>query len=398
MEATAAGGPPIVGLSLEGPRPVRRLTVGFRIILAIPHFLWLLLLIFVSLFAAVAAWLAALVTGRMPDGLGDFLGQIVQYATHVNAYMYLLTDKYPPFSLSATDYPVTVLLPPRGRLNRAAVLFRLILAVPAMILLSLVSGGLQPAMVVIWLIVLVAGQMPTSTFEAVAAFIRYEARMYAWLLMLTSEYPGGLFGDKPSSAALPGSDFEPAPAPLQTDPAAQGLLPPPPPPPTSAPRITRLVLSRAAKRLLVVFIVLGVILNVAQIAFAIANSGQSDRALRAVDREYRDVVRSSEEYNATTQTCALSGGPECVQAANADLARALREFRADLLDIKFPEYALDAAEDLLLSADQVIAVIDQMALTTEPNAYGNLALQFQTAVTQMDNDYFDLRELLRFGF
>jgi hypothetical protein len=345
---------------------------------------------------------AAVVTGRMPDGLGDFLGRIVQYATRVNAYVYLLTDKYPPFSLDDTSYPVSVLLPPRGRLNRAAVLFRLVLAIPAGLLFQLVSSGVQPAMVLIWLIVLVAGRMPTPAFEAVAAFLRFETRLYAWLLMLTSEYPGGLFGDQPSTAAPDGPGPEPAPAAMQAAPTAPSLPPPPPPPlpppPTAGPRITRLVLSKAGKRLLVVFIVLGSVLTVAQIALAIASSGQSERALRDVDREYAEVVRSSQEYGATTQGCGLSGGPACVQAANADFARAMREFRADLVEVEFPEYALSVAEDLRDDADQLIALLDQMALTTDPETYERLALQSQVVVNQMDSDYFELRELLRFGF
>jgi hypothetical protein len=381
---------------------VRRVTVGFRIILAIPHLLYLVLLSIVGTFAAVAAWVAAVVTGRMPDGLGDFLGRIVQYATRVNAYVYLLTDKYPPFSLDDTSYPVSVLLPPRGRLNRAAVLFRLVLAIPAGLLFQLVSSGVQPAMVLIWLIVLVAGRMPTPAFEAVAAFLRFETRLYAWLLMLTSEYPGGLFGDQPSTASPDGPGPEPAPAAMQAAPTAPSLPPPPPPPlpppPTAGPRITRLVLSKAGKRLLVVFIVLGSVLTVAQIALAIASSGQSERALRDVDREYAEVVRSSQEYGATTQGCGLSGGPACVQAANADFARAMREFRADLVEVEFPEYALSVAEDLRDDADQLIALLDQMALTTDPETYERLALQSQVVVNQMDSDYFELRELLRFGF
>src|ERR1044071_3029458 len=125
MEAPPVDLPTTVGLSLEGPRAQRRVTVGFRIILAIPVVLWMVVLTIVGFFAAIVAWVAALFTGRMPDALGDFLARIVQYTVRVNGYLSLLTARYPPFSLDDGAYPTQVLLPPRGRLNRAAVLFRI---------------------------------------------------------------------------------------------------------------------------------------------------------------------------------------------------------------------------------------------------------------------------------
>ena len=391
--------PTTVGLSLEGPRPQRRLTVGFRIVLAIPHFVWLLLVTIVGMLAAVAAWLAALVLGRMPDGIGDFLARVVRYGTRVNGYLYLLTDRYPPFSLDAPDYAVNVLLPPRGRLNRAAVLFRLILAVPALIVVSLVSTGLQLAMLLIWLITLVAGTMPTAAFEAAASFLRYELRFYAWLLMLTSEYPGGLFGDVPQAAPLEppagrsGLDLPP--------PEAASSLPPPPAPPAtaapSAPRITRLVLSRAAKRLLVACIVLGVLLNAAQIVLAVVSSDQSSEALRDLRREYSALIDASQEYNVAVQGCALSGGAPCLQAATTDFADAVRGFEADLEDIDFPAYALGDADDLRDAALAVMRVLDQMAVTSDPGAYEVLVAQYQTTATQMDAEFFELQDLLELG-
>ncbi len=392
MEATAATGPALVGLSLEGPRPVRRLTVAFRIILAIPHLLYLVLLSIVVVFAAIAAWVAALVLGRMPDGLGSFLGRFIQYSTRLYAYLYLLTDRYPPFSLEDGDYPVSVLLPPRGRLNRAAVLFRIILAIPAGIVVSVVSSGLQLSLILVWLIMLVSGRMPTPVFEAEASFLRYQARLSAWMLMLTSTYPSGLFGDGPSAAAPEAPDLEAPPD------APSSSLPPPPPAPAVAPRITRIVVSKAGKRLLVVFAALGILLTVGQIVVAIVTSDQSDRALRHLDDDYATVVGSSREYGLAVQGCAQSGGPACVQDANQDLADAVRRFREELVDEDFPEYALAAAADLRDDADRLIAILDSMARTSDPDAYGALVVQFQTFANEVDQDYLALRNLLRFGF
>jgi hypothetical protein len=76
-----------------------RLTVAFRIILVIPQAIVLALLGFVAFLASVIAFFAVLFTGRWPEGLRTFVVGIMRWSTRVSAYLYLLTDEYPPFSL-----------------------------------------------------------------------------------------------------------------------------------------------------------------------------------------------------------------------------------------------------------------------------------------------------------
>jgi hypothetical protein len=81
-----------------GPR--NRLAVGFRVILAIPHFVALVFLLFAWWVTAFAAWLAILVAGSYPQGLYTFGVGAMQWLIRVEAYMLLLTDEYPPFSFT----------------------------------------------------------------------------------------------------------------------------------------------------------------------------------------------------------------------------------------------------------------------------------------------------------
>ena len=81
-----------------GPR--ERLTVGLRILLAIPHFLILILLIFAWWITAIVAWVAILFTSEYPAGLYDFGVGVLRWFMRVEAYMLLLVDEYPPFSLT----------------------------------------------------------------------------------------------------------------------------------------------------------------------------------------------------------------------------------------------------------------------------------------------------------
>ena len=179
------------------PAEQNRLTVLVRIILAIPHLIVLWALGIAAQVVVIICWFAALFMGRLPASLGEFLVGYLRWASRFYGYLFLLTDKYPPFELGDAEYPVRVLVRP-GRLNRLAVFFRLILAIPAYILAALVLYGMETVvMFVTWLIVLIAGHMPRPLHEAIAAGTRYHIRFYGYLFLLTGTYPWGLFGDQP---------------------------------------------------------------------------------------------------------------------------------------------------------------------------------------------------------
>jgi len=77
-----------------------RLTVGFRLILAIPHFIVLAFVMMGWCITTIVAWFAILLTGDYPQGLWDFGVGTMRWMLRVQAYMLLLVDEYPPFSLS----------------------------------------------------------------------------------------------------------------------------------------------------------------------------------------------------------------------------------------------------------------------------------------------------------
>ena len=215
------GAPDEILLAFAEPAEQRRLTVLVRIILAIPHLIVLYVLSIASEVVALICWFAALFTGRLPGGLADFQVGYLRWLTRFSAYLFLLTDVYPPFELAEADYPVQLRAQP-GPLNRLAVLFRIILVIPAAIVVAVLGYGLSfLVMFVTWLIVLISGRMPRSLHEALAATVRYHIRVTGYFLMLTARYPGGLFGDPATSAfgaAPAGGAFPAGPA----DPAAPG--------------------------------------------------------------------------------------------------------------------------------------------------------------------------------
>jgi hypothetical protein len=69
-------------------------------LLAIPHYIVLLVLGVLAFFAVVVAWFAILFTRRYPRALFDFVVGVTRWGLRVRAYMaLLLTDAYPPFSV-----------------------------------------------------------------------------------------------------------------------------------------------------------------------------------------------------------------------------------------------------------------------------------------------------------
>ena len=76
-----------------------RVTVGFRLILVIPHFI-VLAVLGIAAALVVFVWVfVVLFTGRWTPGLRDFVVGVMRWNTRVSAYFLLLTDEYPPFSL-----------------------------------------------------------------------------------------------------------------------------------------------------------------------------------------------------------------------------------------------------------------------------------------------------------
>ena len=197
----------VVSDDLERPR----LTVVFRLLLAIPHFVWLLLWSVAVVFAVLAAWFAALVTGTVPSGLHRFLAAYVRYVLHLFAFIHLVGRRFPGFTGRAGSYGIDLEIDPPAPQNRWKTAFRLFLAIPAVILGGALGGVLLIVALLAWFYAVVTGRMPDGLRNLGVACLRYGAQLDAYLLLLTDRYPYAAPVLSSQPAAAPTHLLEPPP-------------------------------------------------------------------------------------------------------------------------------------------------------------------------------------------
>lgn len=195
------------------PEP-NRWTSFFRILLAIPWFIvglfWGILFIFTHLIA----WLAVIILGRYPLWLYEFNSGVIRYGIRVSSWVFLQTDVWPPFGLSDDpNYPIRVNVPPPAeRQSRLKALFRLILALPVLIVLAVVDYVFRFVGLAAWLTIVFRGYMPEWLFSTLAHLHSFETRVYGYTTILTDDYPPiGL--EKAKSAGTAAAPATPPPPP-----------------------------------------------------------------------------------------------------------------------------------------------------------------------------------------
>ena len=181
-----------------------RLTVFFRLLLAIPHLVWLALWTIAVIVVALLNWFVTLFTGTPGAAFHRFLSRYVRYGLHVASFLYLAANPFPGFAGVEGSYPLDLVLPARARQNRWKTGFRLFLAIPAAIVNSALGGALLVAAIFTWFVALVRGSAPWGLRNLSAYALRYSAQLNAYFLLLTDIYPHAspLEGEQPEQISL----------------------------------------------------------------------------------------------------------------------------------------------------------------------------------------------------
>ncbi len=203
-------------------------------LLAIPHFILLAFLLIASFVTTVVAGFAILFTTTYPRGLFDFNVGVMRWTWRVSFYCAspVATDAYPPFTLAPVDYPATLDVAYPVRLNRWLPLVKWLLAIPQLIIVGLFTsgalwwfgdtgspngdaafrggGGLVQILSLIALIFLLfTARYPQGLFDLVMGMERWAYRTWAYVGLMTDDYPpfrldmGGLEQAPPSPTPRP---------------------------------------------------------------------------------------------------------------------------------------------------------------------------------------------------
>lgn len=178
-------------------------------LLVIPHAIVLAFLWVAFVVTTVIAAFAILFTRRYPSSLFRFNSGVLRWTWRVGFYANsaFATDRYPPFTLARTDYPADLEIAEPGPLNRWLWLVKWFLAIPHLIVLGLIGGGLWlgeaakgddrwVGIGLLGILVLVAGvsllfrgRYPTGIFAFVMGLNRWALRVVAYLALMTDRYP-----------------------------------------------------------------------------------------------------------------------------------------------------------------------------------------------------------------
>jgi hypothetical protein len=184
---TAADHHPI-GLIVTDDLRRNRLTVFFRLLLAIPHLIVIALWGILVEILVFVAWICGVVLGQVPEGLHDFIASWLRYTTRVTAYVFLLADPFPQFGGGGT-YPVDLRIEGAALQSRLTVFFRIFLAIPALLLTYVFRIVNQIVALLGWFYCLATGRMHEGMRDISAWLLRYEAQTWGYVLLLTGRYP-----------------------------------------------------------------------------------------------------------------------------------------------------------------------------------------------------------------
>lgn len=198
----------VTGTMHPGPYPIRqlvtddlvrnRVTTFFRLILAIPHIVWLYLWTALALLLWVVDWIWTLIAGQSPTWAHNFYSAYSRYSVHVNSYLSLAAEPYPAF-LGDPGYVVDLEIDPPAPQRRVITLFRPILAIPMLIVSGVLQYVHQILAIFAWFYILFTGRMHEGMRNIITFCIGFNARVYGYGAFLTDRYPPFSEGQFPTS-------------------------------------------------------------------------------------------------------------------------------------------------------------------------------------------------------
>ncbi len=161
-------------------------------VLAVPHYPILIVLYVMYPVLTVVAGIAILFTGRYPRTIFDFNVGVLRWSWRVMNYRFPMnsTDRYPPFTLAARpDYPGELDVDYPEQLTHWAVLVKLLLALPQIIICWAMEPLLQVLAVISAVRLLARGTVSQGMFDLLMGIVRWRYRVAVYVSLMCDEYP-----------------------------------------------------------------------------------------------------------------------------------------------------------------------------------------------------------------
>ena len=192
--------PPAPGAPTPGAYPVRvdaerqdeyhRFLPLVKWLLAFPHYIVLFFLGIGVIFVKIVAFFAVLFTARYPRGMYDYVAGVFRWSWRVSAYVYLLRDEYPPFTLDEDpSYPATFEIEYPERIDRWRPLVQWLLAIPYLIVagvLVLVAGVVSFIGI---FVIMFTKELPKGMFDLILIPYRWQFRGATYAYFMVDRYP-----------------------------------------------------------------------------------------------------------------------------------------------------------------------------------------------------------------
>lgn len=159
-------------------------------LILLPHYIVLFFLAIGAFVAIVIAFFAVIFTRRYPRGLFDYVVGVSRWTWRVQAYLYLMVDRYPPFTLDEDPgFPARFDIAYPGEVDRWRPIVQWLLAIPYLIVARILGylGGILVFFA--FFTILFTRKFPEGMFRIVLITMRWTARGVAYADFLVTKYP-----------------------------------------------------------------------------------------------------------------------------------------------------------------------------------------------------------------
>ena len=175
--------------SVTYTEPRSRISTLFRAILIIPHFIVMNAWQYLAQVLGFLQWWIILFTGKRNKSIWGLQNAWLGYAARVNAYWGLMFDKWPNIGTEPSGEPTTYSFEYEQKARRLSNFFRVIWAIPALIISLVIMVFAIVASILCWFAIIIIGKQPKGLFHFLNKVHQFMTQVNSYLLLMTDSYP-----------------------------------------------------------------------------------------------------------------------------------------------------------------------------------------------------------------